>query len=155
LGVPLPESTQWELMAPLAAQAQPIFAELVAQAANAPLLHRDDTTMRILDLRRPDRATADPLALLPPTHRTGTFTMNILAEVGPHPVALYFTGWRHAGENLADVLRQRAKDLAPPIQRVRKGSTVEPNVGVPAEGGGNGRRAISDRAPGARSQAAD
>ena len=31
-------------------------------------------------------------------------------------MALYFTGWQHAGENLADVLRLRAKDLAPPIQ---------------------------------------
>jgi hypothetical protein len=29
---------------------------------------------------------------------------------------LYFTGWQHAGENLAAVLQQRAADLAPPIQ---------------------------------------
>jgi len=116
MGVPLPASTQWELMAPLAAQAQPIWAELVALAANSPLLHHDDTTMRILDLRRPDNATAEQLALMPPPHRKGTFTTNILAEMGAHPVALYFTGWQHAGENLADLLRQRAKDLAPPIQ---------------------------------------
>ena len=33
-----------------------------------------------------------------------------------HPVALFFTGWRHAGENLAEVLRHRAAQLAPPIQ---------------------------------------
>jgi len=110
--VPLPESTQWELMAPLAAQAQPIFAELVAQAANAPVLHHDDTTMRILDLRRPGSTSAAQIEHA----RTGTFTTNILAEVAQHPVALYFTGWQHAGGNLAAVLRQRAKDLAPPIQ---------------------------------------
>jgi len=115
LGVPLPESTQWELMAPLGELAQPIFAALVVQAANAPLLHHDDTTMRILDLRRPGSATADQLALVAP-HRKGTFTSNVLAEVASHPVALYFTGWQHAGENLAAVLRQRATDLAPPIQ---------------------------------------
>jgi transposase len=114
LGVPLPASTQWELMAPLREQAQPIFDALVVQAANAPLLHHDDTTMRILDLRRPGSATADELALVP--HRKGTFTSNILAEVEQHPVALYFTGWQHAGENLAAVLQQRAKELAPPIQ---------------------------------------
>jgi transposase len=58
LGVPLPASTQWELMAPLRKQAQPIFDALVVQAANAPLLHHDDTTMRILDLRRPGSAIA-------------------------------------------------------------------------------------------------
>jgi transposase len=48
--------------------------------------------------------------------RKGTFTSNLLAEVEHHPVALYFTGWQHAGENLAAVLRQRAADLSPPIQ---------------------------------------
>lgn len=115
LGVPLPESTQWELLAPLGELAQPVFAELIAQAANAPLLHHDDTTMRILDLRRPGSATAAELARMAP-HRKGTFTTNVLAEVEHHPVALYFTGWQHAGENLAAVLRQRAADLAPPIQ---------------------------------------
>ena len=112
LGVPLPESTQWELIAPLGELARPVFAELVAQAANAPLIHQDDTTMRILDLRRPGSA---PAAELDPK-RKGTFTSNLLAEVQDHPIALYFTGWKHAGENLAEVLRQRAAQLAPPIQ---------------------------------------
>ena len=115
LGVPLPESTQWELLAPLGELARPVFAELVVLAANAPVLHHDDTTMRILDLRRPGSASADELARLAP-HRKGTFTTNVLAEGASHPVALYFTGWQHAGENLAAVLRQRAADLAPPIQ---------------------------------------
>jgi transposase len=31
-------------------------------------------------------------------------------------IALFFTGRQHAGENLADVLRQRAAELAPPMQ---------------------------------------
>jgi transposase len=48
LGVPLPESTQWEVMKPLFEQAQPIFEQVIAQAANSPLIHQDDTTMRIL-----------------------------------------------------------------------------------------------------------
>ena len=33
-----------------------------------------------------------------------------------HRIAAFFTGSKHAGENLADVLRRRAKELAPPIQ---------------------------------------
>jgi len=112
LGVPLPESTQWETIKPLAQQAQPIFQELITLAAQSPLIHHDDTTMRILDLRRPGSATArqmDP-------QRKGTFTSNLLAYVEDHPVALYFTGWQHAGENLTALLRQRAADLDPPIQ---------------------------------------
>jgi transposase len=112
LGVPLPESTQWEVMQPLAQSAQPILDELVARAAQSPLIHHDDTTMRILDLRRPGNPTA---ALIDP-QRTGIFTTNLLAYVEDHPVALYFTGWQHAGENLANVLRQRAAERGPPIQ---------------------------------------
>jgi transposase len=112
LGVPLPASTQWGLMQPLVQQAQPVWEELITQAANAPLIHHDDTTLRILDLRRAGSATAAPSD--PP--RKGTFTTNLLAEVAGHSVALYFTGWQHAGENLAAVLSRRAAELDPPIQ---------------------------------------
>jgi transposase len=112
LGVPLPESTQWEVMKPLFQRAQPILEQLVAQAANSPLIHQDDTTMRILDLRRPGSATA---AQMDPK-RKGTFTSNFLAYVESRPVALYFTGWQHAGENLGQVLRKRSANLEPPIQ---------------------------------------
>jgi transposase len=112
VGVPMPASTQWELMQPLAQQAQPVMEELITQAAQSPLLHHDDTTMRILDLRRPGSATA---AQMDP-QRTGTFTTNVLGYVEDHPVALYFTGWKHAGENLADVLNRREASLPRPIQ---------------------------------------
>ena len=112
MGVPMPESTQWEVMEPLSEQARPIFEALVKRAADSPLFHNDDTTMRILNLRRPGTASA---ASIDP-ERKGTFTSNLLAEVEQHPVALYFTGWRHAGENLAIVLAQRSADLEPPIQ---------------------------------------
>lgn len=112
LGVPLPEATQWETMKPLAQAAQPVFEELAAQAAQSPLLHHDDTTMRILDLRKPGSATATQMD----PQRKGTFTSNVLAYVEDHPVALYFTGWQHAGENLSAVLRRREAGLDPPIQ---------------------------------------
>jgi len=112
LGVPLPESTQWELMTPVYEQALPILQELVRQTAQSPLLHNDDTSMRILDLRRPGSAAA---AQIDPK-RTGTFTTGIVGRVEEYPVALFITGWRHAGENLQQVLRQRGAALAAPIQ---------------------------------------
>jgi len=31
-------------------------------------------------------------------------------------IALFFTGWKHAGENIAEVLKQRASGLPAPIQ---------------------------------------
>jgi hypothetical protein len=112
LGVPLPESTQWELVAALAEVVQPVGTALVTLAANATLLHNDDTTMRILELRRPGSGTADQID----PERKGTFTTSLLAEVEEHVVALFFTGWQHAGENLTALLRQRDQALAPPIQ---------------------------------------
>jgi len=112
LGVPLPESTQWELMTPLFQLALPLFEELLRQTAQSPLLHNDDTSMRILDLRRPGSATA---AEIDP-ERKGTFTTGIVGSVGDHPVAVFMTGWRHAGENLARVLQHRAAELPAPIQ---------------------------------------
>ncbi|MCZ7637590.1 MAG: transposase [Verrucomicrobia bacterium] len=112
LGVPLPASTQWEVMQPLVQAARPILEALITLAAQSPLFHHDDTTMRILDLRRAGSATA---AQIDP-ERKGTFTTNVLAYVDAHPVALYFTGWQHAGENLADVLRERSAQRETPIQ---------------------------------------
>ena len=53
LGMPLPASTQWGLL--LKAELKffaLVFDELIRQAAQGKLLYNDDTTMRILDLRR-------------------------------------------------------------------------------------------------------
>jgi hypothetical protein len=44
------------------------------------------------------------------------FTSGIVSTGQGRKIALYFTGRQHAGENIADVLKQRAKDLSPVIQ---------------------------------------
>ena len=76
-----------------------------ADSSICSVVHNDDTSMRILTLAR---STDDG--------RTGTFTTGIVSILREWKIALYFSGWKHAGENLADVLRQRAPGLAPPIQ---------------------------------------
>jgi hypothetical protein len=48
--------------------------------------------------------------------RTGVYTTGIVSQSGGHQIALYFTGRKHAGENLAAVLAERAAALPPPIQ---------------------------------------
>src|SRR6267154_6111749 len=105
LGMPLPAATQWELMEGAAKPIKRVLAELIRFAAQGSVRHNDDTSMRILKLAR---STDDG--------RTGTFTSGIVSICGEWKIALYFTGWKHAGENLADVLKQRAPGLAPPIQ---------------------------------------
>ena len=50
------------------------------------------------------------------SERTGIFTSGIVSTKEGRKIALFFTGRKHAGENLADVLRRRAAGLKPPIQ---------------------------------------
>jgi transposase len=105
LEIPLPTTTQWDLMAAAAKLLRPVLQEFIRQAAQGRVLHNDDTSMRILRL---SRAAGDK--------RTGTFTSGIVSLVGAWRIALYFTGWKHAGENIAEVLKQRARELPAPIQ---------------------------------------
>lgn len=105
LGIPLPPSTQWDMMAQAAAPMEPAFEELIRQAAQGQVVYNDDTAMRILALQR---ETAED--------RTGVFTTGIVATANGRKMTLFFTGDKHAGENLADVLRRRAAESPPPIQ---------------------------------------
>ena len=105
LGMPLPATTQWDLMAAAAQLIRPVLDELIRQAAQGSVMHNDDTSMRILRLTRE-----------PGDKRTGTFTSGIISMVGAWTIALFFTGWKHAGENIAEVLKQRAPGLPAPIQ---------------------------------------
>ncbi len=52
----------------------------------------------------------------PKDERTGVFTSGIVSVDQGWKIALYFTGSRHAGENLAEVLKQRRAELPIPIQ---------------------------------------
>src|SRR5262249_16510484 len=48
--------------------------------------------------------------------RSGLFTSGVVALRDGRRIALFFSGRRHAGENLAEVLKLRAAELPPPIQ---------------------------------------
>lgn len=105
LGIPLPAATQWEVVEEAAELMKPARDELIRQAAQGEVMHNDDTSMRVLRLPRE-----------PSDERTGVFTSGIVSTGQGGKIALYFTGRQHAGENLADVLQQRARHLGPPIQ---------------------------------------
>jgi transposase len=117
LGMPLPAATEWDLMAAAAKLLWPVLEELIRQAAQGNVMHNDDTGMRILRLARE-----------PGDKRTGTFTSGIVSIMGAWTIALFFTGWKHAGENLAEVLKQRARELPPPIQMSDALSRNSPKV---------------------------
>jgi transposase len=137
LGMPLPAATQWDLMAAAWKLLWPVLGELIRQAAQGSVMHNDDTSMRILRLTRE-----------PGDKRTGTFTSGIVSMMGAWTIALFFTGWKHAGENLADVLKQRARELPPPIQMSdalsRNSPKVEGVEPLQANGLAHGRRQVVD-----------
>lgn len=111
LGIPMPASTQWDLMLKVSSALDPVMEALMKHAAQADLIHNDDTTMKLLD--RPD-LEKDPKA------RKGVYTTSLVARVVANGeqrgIVIFKTGARHAGENLADLLKRRSEELSAPIQ---------------------------------------
>lgn len=113
--IPLPASTQWDVIAAYASSAAPAYEALITHAAQGDVLHNDDTTVKILELMG-KRAQQQPADDNGKPGRTGLFTSGVVAARDGRRLALFFSGRQHAGENLADVLRQRADELQVPIQ---------------------------------------
>lgn len=116
LGIPLPASTQWEIVEEVAEGIRPAFEELIRQAAQGELFHNDDTSMKILSLASSALARGSPEEGSSSPERTGVFTSGIVSTQEGQRAALFFTGRQHAGENFAQVLAHRAAGLAAPIQ---------------------------------------
>jgi len=114
MGIPMPAATQWDLVSAGAKDITCAHEELINQAAQSRVVYNDDTTMKVLQLTKAQRAAA--LADDVKCERTGVFTSGIVATDDGHKIALFFTAVRHAGENLNAVLARRRADLPPPIQ---------------------------------------
>ncbi len=109
-GVPLPASSQWDIVNESAQTLKPVYTELMWQAAQTGIIYQDDTTNRVLSLssgRKEKRKAGE---------RKGVFTTGLICESEDKTIACFFTGHKHAGENLRDLLDQRLADLSPPIQ---------------------------------------
>jgi len=108
LGVPLPASTQWEIVDEVATKIDPVYRELVCQASQGDIIYNDDTVAKILSrLNTEDKDRKE---------RKGLFTSGLASTSGNTKIALFFTGRNHAGENMADLLAKRRSELSPPIQ---------------------------------------
>jgi transposase len=121
LGIPLPASTQWDIVHAQAKHLEPVYVELLRQAAQGEVVYNDDTTVKILELMG-KRARQEALAeealedAAKGKQRSGLYTSGIVSTGDGRRIALFFSGRKHAGENLKDVLTERAAALAPPIQ---------------------------------------
>jgi hypothetical protein len=118
LGMPMPDSTQWDQIERVGDCGYVVFELLETLAAQGELIHQDDTTVRILTLIKENqqiRAEAAAQGLSRAKERTGMFTTALVVRVGERLICLYYSGRDHAGENLAALLTQREAGQEPPI----------------------------------------
>ena len=117
LYVPLPDATQWDIVSKAVPAPRAAFQELIRQAAQAPLLHSDDTPMKVLSLMAErERAEADGVKPAAKAINTSGIVAVLQEDKKQHKVVLFFTGHAHAGKNMERVLAHRAQELAPAMQ---------------------------------------
>lgn len=113
LGIPLPPSTQWEVVSRAVPLFRPVYEEFIRQAAQGKVFYNDDTNMVILQFLKENQKYEELGEAL---ERTGVFTTGIVSVKGNRRIVLFFTGRKHAGENFARVLEERQEELPPAIQ---------------------------------------
>jgi hypothetical protein len=131
LGVPVPASTQWEVARDLVQEVLPVYDVLVSIAANAPIVHNDDTYVRILALmgKRRDKLIAAGALDLP--DRTGLFTTGIVARTASGPIALFASG-RSTPARTSPTFSTDAILPSPPRCRCATGSIATCPVSTPS-----------------------
>lgn len=116
-GVPLPASTQWDIVSNVSRRIFPAYQQLLVEAAQGEILHNDDTYVKILSLMKENEEIRSRGSKgREGRERKGMFTTGILSKINGHQIALYLSGRKHAGENLSELLNLRISSLSPPIQ---------------------------------------
>jgi transposase len=94
-GIPMKDSTQWDILKGLYTVVCPVFGTLQQKAANGSLAMYDDTTGRIQE----NKAKGIP------THTTA-----FMAVHEGYKIHLFFTGQNHAGKNADAIFAQRTTE---------------------------------------------
>jgi hypothetical protein len=118
VGVPVPDATQWDQGEIVGDCTHPIFRCLEKLAAQGAVFFQDDTPQRVLALieeNQQARAQARAQGKAKTTERTGMQTTALIVQVGERRICLYYTGRRHAGENLEALLTQREPGRGKPL----------------------------------------
>ena len=104
-GVPLPSSTAWDEIEKASNSAYSVWKVLNKIAAGGDHIFNDDTTCKIISLMQDEDRK-----------RKGMYTTGILSKIDNREIVLFFSGWKHAGENLNDLLEKREQGKDPPVQ---------------------------------------
>jgi hypothetical protein len=146
LEIPVPASTQWEVVRDRVETFEPVYDELCLRAADGRVQHNDDTSMRVLEFTGKRRDELLEAGQLPDPERTGLFTTAIVSVTATGPIALFFTGRNHAGENFTELLAHRDPALPPPIHMCDGLDRNRPQGHAVVEGNclAHGRRHVVD-----------
>ena len=90
IGVPLPQSTQWDLIESVANSVSPVYDALITKAAQGSLFYIDDTWARILEVIQNNKKASKK------SEKKGMHTTGIISEVDCHRIILCP---RRAGNN--------------------------------------------------------
>lgn len=104
MGIPLPASTQFMRCEAVADLVYPVYLELARLTSTGEVVCGDDTSVKILSCLKENKQ-------LPKDARVGMQTTGIGALIGERTIALYYSGRRHTGENLYQLLQQRPATL--------------------------------------------
>ena len=116
LGVPVADSTQFDMVEKVANCGAPVVEHMKSLAANGEKHAFDDTPMPIQSFVKENKSLSDE-------DRKGMQTTAIVAFSGENKIALFMTGRNHAGENMGDLL----KDRRPLLPNVIQMSDASPN----------------------------
>jgi hypothetical protein len=115
VGIPLPSGTQWELIHEHFLELGAVYEALLQYAADGEIFFNDDTPVKILAVQK-QIGEEQTRPAEERNSRTGVFTTGIVVQQGAQTLTLFFSGRRHAGENLQALLDRRSPTLNPPIQ---------------------------------------
>ncbi|MFO8066082.1 MAG: IS66 family transposase [Bacteroidales bacterium] len=111
LGIPLPSSTQWDLMYEHKPMLKALYETLLIDAANGIGISYDDTSVKILsEIQAKKRAEKGE------KKKHNCFTTGIVAAYEDHRTYVFMSDNRTAGQIIIDMLKTyRDKDKDPPI----------------------------------------
>ncbi|MEA3470082.1 MAG: IS66 family transposase [Thermodesulfobacteriota bacterium] len=119
LGIPLPSSTQWDIINRSVDCFKPAYKKMVELAAQGDIFHNDDTTIKIQSLIKENKQDFPA--------RKGMYTTGIVSIMDGRKIVLFLSGRKHAGENLNKVLAKRDTTLQTPLQMCDALSRNTPN----------------------------
>jgi len=120
IGVPLKDSTQYDLTVSVHDDVYPIYLVLENLAAQGEVLSHDDTKVRILSLmlanKRKDLEGNGLNGEGNSDKRRGMFTTSIVSKFEDYLICLFYSGRNHSGENMKKLMSKRDPGLPPFIR---------------------------------------